>query len=470
MTRMAQTSMMDLFSAPIVTSVVEAAVAAAPPPPPPETVEVRRFFWVVADKAPDLLKRIAKLNRKAERFGLGAIVCRDLGTRACCRVEKRIVDLHEYEVFGEAPRIPGWRFAGTLQHVEGANILRAIIDGVPVAYRTARPWCVHCRVDRGWKDTYLIVSDENEWRQVGKACLRDFTGHDSPEALAAMAEWIASALDAAAAAEESEGGGGGGRNRWDLVHYLACVWDAIQENGWVSRKSADAVTGRMATSDLAFNMMEPPPASGRKPHSPSPEARAAAEAAVAWADELPDDVSDYLWNVRTVARLGVVEWRTFGIAASIVTAHDRDLARARETARAATVSQHFGTVGKRGEYTLTVDRIIPLEDTGYGVSHLVIMVDAAGNRAVWKQSAGSSADLEAGSTYRAKATVRRHGEYRGVAQTDLTRLAVVEDLTPPPAEVPGYLVGELEAKADLDAWNAEEGARLAAIDRAANAG
>ena len=85
------------------------------------------------------------------------------------------------------------------------------------------------------------------------------------------------------------------------------------------------------------------------------------------------------------------------------------------------VSSWVGTVGKREEFTVTVKRIIECE-TRYGFSDLYIMEDSSGNVLKWFTS--SFCEMEQGSTYNIKATVKDHSEYNDVKETMLTRVKV----------------------------------------------
>lgn len=97
----------------------------------------------------------------------------------------------------------------------------------------------------------------------------------------------------------------------------------------------------------------------------------------------------------------------------------------REAKQGAT-SEHFGEVKKRAEYVLTLTRYSTSEGE-YGVTHICGFEDADGNRAVWFASVDPEMDL--GKSYKVKATVKSHGDYRGVKQTTLTRVALTAEVT-----------------------------------------
>lgn len=398
------------------------------------TETTTRCFEIPVRNLPRFERRAGQLSRRAVKLGCAPITWERVAT-AERRIKERdrapyIVEIAVVEVIGPAPRIPGWTFAGTLQHCvaddgTAVNILRTIVEGVPERYRDAGPICDHCKTVRRRNDTYLVRSDAGEWKQIGKNCVADFCGHPSAQSIAAACEWIAD-IEGEFGREESEGGGGfgGGPSIFELDRFLAHCLDAMAEWGWVSRKAADVSVGRLSTSDAALNAICPPKA--RRYEPPSAAALEKAQAAIEWAREW-EEPSDFAHNCRTIARLGHVEWRTAGLAAAICIAHERAMGRIAERA-AMGESLHFGEVGRRAVFTLTVIRRHTYE-TDYGAKTIVVYRDDAGNVAVW--FASGVPEIEIGHRYTVKATVKEHGlderDGRAVKQTVLSRVAVQED-------------------------------------------
>jgi hypothetical protein len=157
---------------------------------------------------------------------------------------------------------------------------------------------------------------------------------------------------------------------------------------------------------------------------PKPEAAdlEVAEKAVEWAAELPESSTDYLWNVRLVARFGYVDFKTAGIAASIVQAYRKAVGDEIKR-KAAAKSEHFGEVGKRQVWTMTLTDRWDV-DGHYGTTRVHKFLTAEGNVAVW--FASSSSGMEVGETWKVKATVKKHDDRKGVKQTVLNRCVEVE--------------------------------------------
>lgn len=98
----------------------------------------------------------------------------------------------------------------------------------------------------------------------------------------------------------------------------------------------------------------------------------------------------------------------------------QEAARAAQAAKVAN-SQHVGTVGERVEMEVTINYVAS-RDTQFGVSYFHSLVDAAGNQLMYS---GSKQLGGKGETVRVKATVKRHGTYRDLPQTEIARPALV---------------------------------------------
>ncbi len=131
--------------------------------------------------------------------------------------------------------------------------------------------------------------------------------------------------------------------------------------------------------------------------------------------------SEFMENLRVIARLGYVREKHAGLAAAMVVAFDRELTRRAERA-AALVSEYVGTEGERIVLDLTVKRTKIIEGA-YGITTLVTFADAAGNDLVWFASGDVTDDYADDSAHHVKATIKRHGERNGRKQTTLSRVA-----------------------------------------------
>lgn len=371
---------------------------------------------------------------------------------------------------GETPRLNGWRFVATLQHLDGENIVRTLPgEEIPASYRNRGSVCDHCRANRRRNDTYILRHEDGRMMQVGSSCIRDFLGGDDAADIAAKAEILA--LAASVASDEGgEGFGGGGAAERLLSAFLPVVAWCVRVEGWKSRTVARE-QGGIATADRAWILMTDAKERLKASCEPSAEDIATGEASEAWADALTDEAvnagtSDYLHNLRAVARTGLASFRTAGIAASAVTAYQRHIgaerARAERAARPS-LDAHVGNVGdkvtfglpakvgKKGQplkgapvvlssLPVVLDFVTGYE-TAYGYTTVLKFKTPEGATLVWKASGdpGIGRD-DVGKRYTLAGTIKGHDVYKGAKQTTLTRCDVREVPAAEPSEPPAPYV------------------------------
>jgi hypothetical protein len=221
----------------------------------------------------------------------------------------------------------GWEFIATLQHLPtGENIIRAITNDyeIPLQYRTSGSACEHCNVKRYRKDTYVVRHDATcEALQVGSSCIKDFLGGNSPDNILQQAALVGELISFMEGArhnnfENNEG-------IYYLNHVLAQAAACIRECGWMSKTEAKE-TGKLATATVVeYNLLQD---STYGLFPVSTEDRELAEQAINWVENLSDEEvenSDYLYNIRAIARSGMVGVRTIGYSVSIISSYLRQV-------------------------------------------------------------------------------------------------------------------------------------------------
>ena len=412
-----------------------------------------------------LIKRFKKLQRKAERLGLEAPVLTQVAKYSSYRrSDIGVSGWHRFNLWtvdAKPVHFDGWSFVATIQHVATEDGYRNVVrtspfhegEAVSPETRSSRPLCQHCNTARKRNDTFVIQSDDGKRMQVGRTCLKDYLGSATG----------AEVLNAAAYERElrdlmdEDWCGAGGSTGYDVVGVLAMTIAAVDRFGFTSRGKARD-WGLSATADLIHFTLEADgerhdldlrrrwEQDGDRFRAPWGEAeRERAETIIEWAEDIPDDTdSDYLWNLKVVCSLGGVTGRELGLLCSAVSAYKRagqlvESRRIHKTLEA--TSTHFGAAGdkicrklsaadKRKGATahdaLTVKvRKTKLFDGHYGTTELVSMTDEAGNVFKWFASGDARSDdgerITEGETYTLVATIKGHGEYAGVKETNLNR-------------------------------------------------
>lgn len=397
---------------------------------------------IIAPKAHRLAEAeaiVAKAAARAAKLGIDPVRLVVLGDRTTertveigglpftYRVTRAVLALH-----GAAPRVAGYRLVARVEHTEAGNLVArspvgaADVDLAP--YRDAAPACEHCGAARRRKDTFVLCEEATgTLRQVGRNCLADYLR--SEDVAEALALWKLLATLSGAAGDGDDEGFGGGGYRGDIAtaDFIACAVTAVRLRGF-HKSDSDRPTvedARFAASPLYSN-----DAGTRRAWAdaqPTDADWARAKAVQAWV-ATTDDTSDYLRNLRIACALPGVG-RHGGLLASAPTAYARHVERLVVARREqeAPRGAHVGTVGARvdlGDLTVLRTRF---SDGAYGTTTIVALVDGAGNRMTW--FASGAKDFEAGTVLRAcKATIKRHGDFRGTPDTTITRLAWADEV------------------------------------------
>jgi hypothetical protein len=427
-----------------------------------------KVFRVPVGNLPELHKQIDRINRRAAKLDVLPITIDDDEVEMVSNEDEEGNRSFRKFVYiliqGQTPRVAGFEFVATLEHDDAGTIIRRVptfgdteFDLTP--YRDAQPeHCDHCGLVRNRKDTYVVRNAETgETKQVGRQCLKDFTGAHNPEKYAALAEWMRDFFDTLDGewSEDEERGDSRGEAHYSTLDILAITDKAIREYGWLARSKA--LAGQTTTADWVTDYITSrgPMDPGLKLLTPGDEARQKAQTVLDWvrSDEYAEKAgdNDYLWNLGVACANDYIPLRRLGLVCSAVSSYDREreFTLRREHDQAERKDKTFvGTEGKREVFELTLLRIIWIEDRYQGGSKpLYVFQDADGNEIKWfaSNSAGVAEQVQIdgiedpqyhfepimeGQTYRVKATVKRHEDSDQYGKSTLITRAKIEARIP----------------------------------------
>jgi hypothetical protein len=371
------------------------------------------------DRIGTLDEMVAKMNKISAKLSLGEVRYTVLGEEPSKKGPVLTVAL-----FGEAPRLEGYNFLCRIEHTRAGNLVSVCsaaqslsLDTTPL--RTVEPKCDHCGTSRARRDTFILERD-GELRQIGRNCLADFIRSTNvAEALrlwSLMADFSVSVSDD----DDGEGPHGGSRFDWTVSEFLSASVASVRVNGF--HKSG---TDRATRNHVAF-ILSTPPRDARmyeewKAAQPTEDDAVRAVAIRAWLMS-NTETSDYMHNMRVAATLPCVG-RSGGLLASAPVSYMKAVEKVlfskkrEEEPRGA----HVGEVGKRAELgSLTVMRI-RYSESDFGTKTILALRDAQGNDITW--FASGARDYSPGDVLpEARATVKKHEEYKGRPQTVILRL------------------------------------------------
>ena len=388
----------------------------------------------------DLLRaKIEKLNKKAKKLNCEPITINVVGT-----IDKKIANANDlslnYErirykkitITGVAPIINNWELVASCEKKENGTLIKVIPGkNYPEHYRT-KLICEHCNSDRYRKHTFIIHNIiTEEYKMVGKSCLKDFLGHVDPNYYAEVLQWLSEPE-----LSEYDHLGGRGEYRVDIVFYLNYVAACIREKGWVSRTKAQEA-GYHATADLAItaihaltkpvkdkygNIIEFP--------NPNEQDIKLAKNALNWAKSLSGNLNDYLYNINLLAHEESIKHSDMGFVASIVSSYIRHVEKQIEQERKQTaqkenaISGYVGEIKKRQDFEVTYLNSFSFEND-FGTMFIHKFIDNDNNIFIWKTNNSLYDDVEQNNKIKLKGTIKDHVEYKGEKQTHITRCKVI---------------------------------------------
>ncbi len=423
---------------------------------------------VFEDQMAEFEAKLAKLNAKASAFGLDPVSILDREdrkywvryssddgehfSRTLIRYEDgdkipvadpTFVRGTKFEISYPLIKLGDWKVLGMMETMGQDNLLYAFSrdeeDRRAVsAYRDCPVGCDHCNTKRRRNQGFILRDARSgEVKQVGTSCLEDFTGIDPAAAL-----FLAKLQTFFRVAEGDEMGDeriGRMPAYMSLQTYLARVLFVVSEEGFVS-------TAKAREASLQGDVMSPTyeRAMSIDLRGSSDEMQARRDRYMDTAQKRDEDaqtimdwvrgldrskLDDFALNLHTLFQNDEVSFakpRHLAIIAAAIPTYHRHMTKEQERSKAAPqpVSRHVGEAGQKMSADLTLVRVASFESF-YGLQFIVSMKDAEGNAFVWKTASPPDELTDAmspGRMFHARFTIKGHGEYKGVLQTDVQRL------------------------------------------------
>lgn len=307
----------------------------------------------------DLQERVAKMSRRAKRFGRGEIKLNVTGMELHSSGKYNVLTV---ELQGVEPVVSGWTFVASINHDhEAGNIMRYTppftADQVDVKYRTNGPICEHCNLNRLRKDTYIVRNKETkEERQVGRTCLTEFFNGLSLNHVAEYAEMLGNiGVMMEEATFPPEEGKIAMRKPmyYNLIRILKLSAAIIRVRGTFVSGTRAYETGTISTANLVKHVLFTGSVSEMQEYAETEDDIAIATAAMEWGANL-DDSNEYQWNVRVLCTSEMVTMQQIGLAVSIVGVYLRN-----RVSENTLPSDFIGTIDQRHTFEAKLNQVIP---------------------------------------------------------------------------------------------------------------
>ena len=280
-------------------------------------------------------KKMERIQKKCDKYNI-FFQCDEVGEEfRRCKTEDGVEFTGRWVLFEVTGRViceAGWTVLAILNKEDKGNVINVVNTFAPVPdkYFTEPLKCDHCNTNRHRKQTVLIYNIHTKaYKQVGKQCLKEYTGGLDAEMVAVFESYIKSA--------EDEGSYHGGRSKYipyyDIKDVVAYSSYLVEKEGYKKYdpygSSLSSVDNREDSTKWKVHNMLHSTYGGKdveKKHY------AEARSAISWVRKLKkgDMSNNYLQNLQIICKSGRVSKKNLGFAVSLISAyqsHLRDEAR-----------------------------------------------------------------------------------------------------------------------------------------------
>ena len=383
-----------------------------------------------------LRKKIVNIQKKCARYGcefrynevgdhIETKTIRDSETGDVYTLTTKYIDV---EVEGVA-RIGNWSFAGTIDHLETGNIINLVSDTfkAPERYLKCSPKCEHCNKIRSRKNTFLVYNnDTHEYKQVGRTCLKDYTGLDA-EFCARMESFFHSV-------KESEDVEYTRTSHSEYTYFgvedvLIHAYHLIKKDGY--KKSLysmdyDWNPEYTSTKEDVLSWFHKDTYNWSKFVPEDEDIQYVEEVIEYFRNINSEDSNDFMNKLHVICSEEYVSAKHIGLLVACLPTYYRileDKKRDEERRNQQELeqgSEHVGEIGDKLEVKCSTFKTVYSFDTQFGTSWIYRFTDSNNNVYTWT----TSTCVEDDKVVSIKGTVKKHDEYRGVKQTVLTRCRV----------------------------------------------
>lgn len=298
----------------------------------------------------------------------------------------------------------GYEIVAVIDHVE--SLVHVFVEGVDVEQFRNRSVCDHCKTKRNRNKT-VILRKGDEFLQIGTKCLSDFFQKNVNDLVKAMELFASNPSYDNSPDEYFSNGRHHSHCAVSLETVLPLAVASIQKYGYAS--SSETNSTKKVVLDSIFG--------GHFYIKATQEDKEVASKVLEWMKNLPMNVSCFQSNLRQIADNGFVSINNFGYACYAVVEYFKELAKKAELENNS--SEYFGNVGDKVQIEISLVSKRDVQ-TSFGYSCYHTFKDTEGHTFVWGTS--SRPAMRIGDTYKVKATIKEHSEFKGVKQTYLVRV------------------------------------------------
>lgn len=370
----------------------------------------------------DLEKKIFHITKKCQKYG-GKPISYKKGDPYYKKVEDDgnsfMIKVFPVEIEGSA-KVDNWEFIATLESHHNGNIIKRYnteID-IPERFKFSKNICEHCYTNRYRTNLYIIHNTiSGEFKQVGKSCLKLFTGGLSAEYVAAMMEFMDWLEEDGDYSTDSFCN----RNYVEIEEVLCAAQAVIAKYGY-AKADQEPSTKSIVSTIVRFDI-------GRaerefKIEMPE-ESSIYTESALQTVKNMMgyylslDDSNEFAHNIKVLLSEGYCNVNNIGLLVYLPFGYCKAMEKAEnghKQTESNSIHDYFGEIGKRYKDVKITLSVLTSYDTDYGITHIYKMEDSENHVFTWK-----TGNSFAPGTYIAAMSIKNHKEYKGQKQTEVTR-------------------------------------------------
>lgn len=365
-------------------------------------------------------EKLKSFQKKFDKYGVGKIHYTVGEERAVFNNGRNeiVVDI-DVDAFY---KINDYDFVASLEFDENLeeNLIKKVSEDVvvPKQFRT-RTCCDHCGINRRRTHTVLLHNNNtDEYIQVGKACLKDYTGVN----IGNYAQYL-SFFDNMEdyVAEITKEHWGSAKKAYEFDNIVLQTLEYVKRFGYISKRQSYDTDADATSTSVWHAINHDRDFYGDvicEEYEISAESKNTLVEVRNFLDTVDED-TDYVHNLKMLSKTPYIDGNNFGLVVSAVGYYLRSMAKKKASEKAnKVVSKYIGNEGDKVEFTATPTCVFST-DTQFGMM-FIYKFDVNGDVVVWKTSKALD-DVE----ITVKGTVKSTNEYKGEKQTEVTRCRII---------------------------------------------
>lgn len=320
---------------------------------------------------------------------------------------KTIIEVTDIEINFPNYKLGDYTVAAVIEHgEEDKNLVYPCGDyKIPNKYNTGKGICEHCGTNHNRVKTILLIDNKtNEFKQVGTACLKEYTGVDEAGLVRAYI-----ALDSILNDYNINDGyveKGNYRRYEETEYYLAQCIHLYYTKGYNKNNKEEAY--KVKENELTET-----------------DKNTAKKVIEFFTTYDPEDWDSFMNNIKnTVTNAYCKPYN--GFVAYAVVAYEKEVAKIKAKAIKEAENAKTDYVGNIGDrITVNVEgRVVAGYDTQFGYTFIYKFTDETGKVYIWKTTKDIELDDNGNMVGEVTGTIKEHNEYNGERQNVLTRCKI----------------------------------------------